>query len=161
VGEDHRAGRGGITSLAAFLEEHSEAVEADLARFYPAEDLRELFRPGGRLTYRRLGVLLAHLPLEAATQTLRLAELSDEDYAELASPGHRHGPWSHTDLLLAAVADAIERLTFVQLSRAGTKPKQPQPIPRPGVRSNVRPINPAARAYLERIREQHRQRQEA
>jgi hypothetical protein len=41
----------------------------------------------------------------------------------------------------------------VQYQRAGAKGlKPPQPLPRPGVASNVRAINPAARAYLEGVR---------
>jgi hypothetical protein len=102
-------------------------------------------------------VLLGHLPLESAVQTIRLAQMSDEDFDDMANREHSHGPWSHTDLLLANVADGIERLTHVQLRRAGVNAKMPDPIPRPGVRNNVRPINPAARAYLEQLRNRHRE----
>ncbi|MBX6384660.1 MAG: hypothetical protein IRZ07_17120 [Microbispora sp.] len=41
-------------------------MEADLQRWYQV-DLRELWRPGGGLSWRRLGVLLRWLPAEAAT----------------------------------------------------------------------------------------------
>lgn len=38
---------------------HGDAVEADLA--FVGIDLRDLHRPGMRLTYRRLGLLVARL----------------------------------------------------------------------------------------------------
>lgn len=113
--------------------------------------LRQLFT--GELSWRELGAYLEHLPLESATQTTRLSRLTDEDFSEAAAREHRHGPWSHADLLLATAVDAIERLIFVQLRRAGGTPDVPKPIPRPGVQSDkVRPINPAAAAYLQGLR---------
>jgi hypothetical protein len=117
-------------------------------------DLGDLFRAGSRLTWRRLGVLIEHLPPESATKTALRDELDDGTLSRLASaPRRGHGPWSHTELLLAAVKDAIERLIYVQYQRAGAKNvKAPEPMPRPGVGGNVRAINPAAREYLERVR---------
>lgn len=44
-------------------------MEASLARYYPGVDLRDLWRPGRRLTLRRLAVLLDHLPPEAPWHT--------------------------------------------------------------------------------------------
>lgn len=111
--------------------------------------LRHLFT--GELSWRELGVYVEHLPLESATQTARLAAMSDADYAAAARESYTHGAWSHTDLLVAGVYDAIERLIFVQLRRAGVESaKAPEPIRRPGVRdkSNVRALSPAAVAYL-------------
>jgi hypothetical protein len=119
-------------------------------------DLGDLFRAGTRLTWRRLGVLIEHLPPESATKTALRDELDDADLSRLASaPRRGHGPWSHVELLLAAVHDSIERLIYVQYQRAGAKNvKAPEPMPRPGVgrAGNVRAINPAARAYLEQVR---------
>jgi hypothetical protein len=117
-------------------------------------DLGDLFRPGGRLSWRRLGVVVGHLPPESATKTALRDELADGDLAALVgAPRHGHGPWSHVELLLAGVWDSVERLIYVQYQRAGAKNvKAPEPLPRPGVGSNVRAINPAARAYLEGVR---------
>jgi hypothetical protein len=117
-------------------------------------DLGDLFRPGGRLSWRRLGVLVEHLPPESATKTALRDELDDGALERLAAlPRRGHGPWSHVELLLAAVHDSLERLIYVQYARAGAKVKPPEPMPRPGVSSgNVRAINPAAREYLERVR---------
>jgi hypothetical protein len=152
VGCSHRAVPGGIAGLAALLEEHCEAVEADLLAI--GVDLGDLFRPGGRLSWRRLGVLVGHLPAQSATKTAMRDELGETGLAELVrAPRSGHGPWSHAELLLAGVWDSVERLIYVQYQRAGAKGlKPPQPLPRPGVASNVRAINPAARAYLEGVR---------
>jgi len=121
--------------------------------------LRQLYT--GELTWRELAAYLAQLPLESATQTLRMAELSDNDFAELAEQEHTHGPWSHTDLLLAALIDSVERLTYVQVRRGGVKTATPpKPVPRPGIpaaASRGRPTASAeSRAYLERLRARHR-----
>jgi hypothetical protein len=56
-------------------------------------------------------------------------------------------------MLLASVYDAIQYLTHVQLMRAQVKAKPPEPLARPGVKSNVKPINPEAVAYLAGLRE--------
>jgi hypothetical protein len=118
-------------------------------------DLGDLFRAGTRLTWRRLGVLIEHLPPESATKTALRDELDDGDLARLASlPRRGHGPWSHVELLLAAVHDNLARLVYVQQAKAGAKNlKAPEPMPRPGVGgAKVRAINPAAREYLEQVR---------
>lgn len=149
----YRGGPGKISELVTVLDDEATcaAVEADLARFYPGVRLRQLFT--GDLSWRELSAYLAHLPLESATQTVRLAAMTDADFAVAAAREHQHGPWSHADLLLATVADAVERLIFVQMRRAGATPDAPAPIPRPGVTSRkVRPINPAAAEYLQGLR---------
>lgn len=116
-------------------------------------DLGDLFRAGTKLTWRRLGVLIEHLPPESATKTALRDEVGDADVTKLAGERSGHGPWSHTELLLAAVKDALERLIYVQYQRAGVKGmRAPEPMPRPGVGGNVRAINPAAREYLEQVR---------
>jgi hypothetical protein len=106
------------------------------------------------LSWRRLGVVIEHLPPESATKTALRDELDDNDLTRLANmPRRGHGPWSHAELLLAAVHDSVERLIYVQYQRAGVKNlKAPEPLSRPGVGSNVRAINPAAKAYLEMVR---------
>lgn len=50
--------------------------------------------------------------------------------------------WSTEAHLLAAVIDAVEMLTWVQVSKASrTRPKKPKPFPRPGTRTRIRPID--------------------
>lgn len=94
------------------LAEHGGAVEADLQRFY-AVDLRWLVDQ--RLTYRRLVVLLAHLPREAAL----VQALSGEA-----------ARWSVTDYLLAHAVDTLNVANWQRAQRKGLK--RPDPVPRPG-----------------------------
>ena len=148
------AGPKRIAALYALAEEHGEALEADLARYYPqpADQLGGLFT--GALSWRRLDVLVQHLPPESALKTALRDAMDEADFDRVvAEPRKGHGPWSNSDMLLASVYDAVQRLTHVQLMRAQVKASAPEPLPRPGVRSNVRAINPAAAAYLAALRE--------
>jgi hypothetical protein len=96
------------------------------------------------LSYRRLWVLVKHLPMESATQTaLRDADLAelDELVAPEPEPDDRFGPWSHADYLLAELIDAVREGVYVA-SLAGQldpKPKPPEPTLRPGVRRRPPP----------------------
>ncbi|MCY9786828.1 hypothetical protein KIK06_23375 [Nocardiopsis sp. EMB25] len=53
-----------MRSLLRLLRRYADAVEADLLRFYQV-DLVDLYRPGPRLTWRRLGTLIRMLPADA------------------------------------------------------------------------------------------------
>ncbi|CAM3624598.1 hypothetical protein GCM10009799_05930 [Nocardiopsis rhodophaea] len=65
---------------------HPDAVEADLARYYRIE-LADLWR--GRLTLRRLAVLVRHLPTDSAT------------YRALGGDGWTLGNYLQADLVHA------------------------------------------------------------
>jgi len=106
------------------------------------------------LTWRRLAVLLDHLPAESALRTAVRDSMTSEELA--AQPaGDGDGPWSLTDHLLARVGDGIDWLIYAKSDGKGEKPR---PWPRPGTKSaTVSAINPAARAYLENLRRQHRE----
>lgn len=61
-------------SLLSSIRRFEADVEADFARFYPAIDYRDRFRPGGGpsgLTIRRLLVLVSRLPAESSFQAAR------------------------------------------------------------------------------------------
>lgn len=128
---------GGIGGLVAFLREHGAAVEADLQRFYDA-DLSDLTT--GRLTWRRLAVLIAGLPRESVT----VQEVNGPDLA-----------WGLAEHLLAFIGDGIQAGNW---QRSGGKGKPPKPTPRPGVQDGLKRVGrvtrtPAeARAYLERLK---------
>jgi hypothetical protein len=71
-------------------------VEADLLRYFQV-DLLDLWR--GRLSYRRLALLIRHLPSESWTQTFlrdsdehALVELATDDRPAKFGPG----PWRTT-----------------------------------------------------------------
>jgi len=87
-------------------------VEADLQRFYRV-DLRDL---GGSLSWRRLGVLIAGLPREAATVRLMVGEAAD---------------WGAAEHLLAAAVDALHAANWQRGARKGSQ--RPKPIRRPGL----------------------------
>lgn len=76
------------------------------------------------MTWRRLDLLLAALPADAATNQAR--------YGDAVA-------WSTSDHLLAAVADRVEYLTYVtRQHRSKTRLQLPKPIPRPGRRDEGR-----------------------
>lgn len=135
------------------VDKHCEAITADLARFYPGVRIGDLFT--GRLTYLELGALLNHLPPESAYRTARRDAYTDEQLVAMTDPSGKHGPWSHTDLLLAAVFDAVQALAHIQVARGGVKQDPPEPLRRPGVVTRRREVNPQAVAYLDRIRQRH------
>lgn len=77
---------------------------------------------------------MKNLPPESAYQTA-FREFIKEEGIELPE-SDKHGAWSQSDYLLAAIVDGINTLTW-QNANQGAKPGQqsekPKPIPRPGV----------------------------
>lgn len=96
-------------------------MEADLQRFYglPLAGLTT-----GELTWRRLGVLVRHLPREAASVR---AQHGEQTW------------WGDSEYLLAVIADLLAGANW-QRANAGLKhPKpKPKPLPRPGETRQVR-----------------------
>ncbi|MEU6826331.1 hypothetical protein ABZ921_37440 [Streptomyces atriruber] len=101
-----------------FVDEHAEALEADLLRFYGL-DLLDWHR--GRLSSRRLAVLIRHLPRDGA-----VARETEGEAAE----------WSVGDYLLAHVvdqlADANWMFATVNQDEDADPLDPPKPLPRPG-----------------------------
>jgi hypothetical protein len=97
------------------------------------------------MSWRRLRLLIEHLPPESATMTALRNELSDEELAEQADKGEpEKARWSQVEQLLALVADRVARvehvLVCVNTDSKRKRPEPPQPIPRPG----ARPLKPKA-----------------
>jgi hypothetical protein len=94
-------------------------VEADLLRYYGV-DLLDYHR--GRLSRRRLRVLIQHLPKDAA-----LVRAIHGEEAE----------WGLTEHLLAAAVDQLAAgnwmFAAVNTAEDADPPQRPDPIPRPGV----------------------------
>ena len=132
---DHRPG---IRRLARLLRAHCEAIEADLA--VRGIDLRDLWRPGSVLTWRRLAALIRHLPPESATMTA----LRNSAPAEvLARQAEQVDPatlaWSRAEMLAASQLDAINQLIHMYASAHSKQPvARPKPTPRPGVVAGAR-----------------------
>ncbi|MFE9003074.1 hypothetical protein ACFYOY_13175 [Streptomyces sp. NPDC007875] len=100
-------------------------------------DLLDVHR--GRLSWRRLRVLIQHLPPESATMTALRNDLTDEELAEQAEHGDpEKGRWSQVEQLLALIADRVARLEYVTIlansDSKGKKPTPPEPIARPGAK---------------------------
>jgi hypothetical protein len=92
------------------------------------------------MSWRRLRVLIQHLPPESATMTALRNAMSDEELAGQAEKGEpEKGHWSQTELLLAVVADRLAELAhlYVSVNRdpKAAKPKAPIPIRRPGAKA--------------------------
>ncbi|GAA2395839.1 hypothetical protein GCM10010420_21730 [Streptomyces glaucosporus] len=100
------------------VDEHAEALESDLLRHYGV-DLLDWHR--GRLSSRRLAVLLRHLPRDSA--------LARELHGEAAD-------WSVTDHLLATVVDQLAESNWmfatVNRDEDSDPLDHPEPVPRPG-----------------------------
>ena len=106
-----------MTGLVAVVNEHHAAVEADLLRFYGV-DLLDLYR--GRLSMRRLSVLLRALPREAATVQALDPALT----------------WGVAEYLAANTVDTLQALLWTYLAahrgKGQTPPPRPERTPRPG-----------------------------
>ena len=124
MAEAQRPGAGGISGLRRLLTEHGEAVEWDIARYWPGRSLLELYR--GEMSWRELRVFLRYLPADSATARAVRGSTPDED------------AWTLDRHLLASAVDAIRENTFATI-KLGADPKKtgrlrpPDPIPRPGV----------------------------
>jgi hypothetical protein len=99
--------------------QHAEAIEADLLRYYGV-DLHDYHR--GRLSARRLRVLIQHLPRDAAL--VRAVHGEDAE-------------WGLTEHLLAAAVDQLATgnwlFATVHTPEQASVPDRPAPVPRPGV----------------------------
>lgn len=91
------------------------------------------------MTWRRLRVLIQHLPPESHTMTALRNSMSDEELAEQSEQGEpERGRWSQTEQLLALMADRIARLEYVLIcvntEKKSQRPEAPEPIRRPGAK---------------------------
>ncbi len=114
-------------------------LAADFQRFY-GRDLRDLWRDGG-ISYATARAMIKHLPPESAFVTARRDLLEREDF-ERASSGvpEGWGVWSHTDELLAGVAERLDGVICAIGSVHGANPQQPERIRRPGVGYSTREL---------------------
>ncbi|MGW7688812.1 hypothetical protein ACWGMA_07950 [Streptomyces asiaticus] len=95
------------------------------------------------MSWRRLRVLIQHLPPESATMTALRNAMSEEELAEQAESGEpERGRWSQTEQLLALVADRLARVEYVLIcANSDSKAKRPQP-PEPIARPGAKPRKP-------------------
>ncbi len=107
------------------MDEHAEALEADLLRYYGI-DLLDWHRE--TLSARRLAALVKHLPHDSA--------LNRELHGEAAE-------WSVSDHLLAAAVDHLAAANWMFASvnsEEGDQPEPPAPVPRPSYDDGEPPV---------------------
>lgn len=90
------------------------------------------------MTSRRLRVLIERLPSESATMTALRNAMTPEEREKQAQKGEpEKGRWSQLEQLMATAVDALRDLQYITVvansDGKGRKPKQPEPLRRPGV----------------------------
>lgn len=106
-----------------------------MLRYYNGVDLLDVHR--GEMSWRRLRVLIQHLPPESATWTAMRNGMSSAELAEQAAKGEpEKGRWSQLEQLIAANVDATRRVEWVLLcsniEKKSKRPDAPEPMRRPG-----------------------------
>lgn len=123
---------GKISKALWITQAYPEEIEADFHRYYSL-DFVDFFRPGSSLGWRKLLVLVSHLPPESAVNTA-IRRATPESTLEDNAPDPVKVPWSAVELLMAALIDEVRHgnWIYVQAHSEGSVPK-PAPIKRPGV----------------------------
>lgn len=90
------------------------------------------------MTWRRLRVLIQHLPSESSTWTALRNAMSEEELAEQADKGEpEKARWSQLEQLVAANLDATRRVEWAVLAvntEKAKRAKPPEPTRRPGAK---------------------------
>ncbi len=107
-------------------------MESDLLRFWQLDLHRDLGTD--RLSYRRLTVLIQHLPRESAT----LQQMFGGEYVA----------WGSTEHLLALAVDVLQGANW---QRSGGKGQRPKPLPRPKSKVEVEEHNRRHTEHQQRL----------
>jgi hypothetical protein len=75
---------------------------------------------------------VSNLPAESATKTALRNATPLHEIRESAADAD-YGPWSQTDMLLAAILDVQNRLFWAKTEDGAKGQNPPEPFPRPGV----------------------------
>jgi hypothetical protein len=130
---------GKIQKAIWVAESFPEEIEADLQRYYRLS-FAELFRPGSGLTWRRLLVLIDHLPPEAALNTA-IRNITPEERLRDNAGDPVKARWSNVESLLATLIDEVRNNTWVFMQANSDKAiPRPDPIPRPGITETGRKL---------------------
>lgn len=139
------------------MNRYAETIEADFERYYQL-DLLDHYRPGRRLSLRKIGVLISYLPPESATATAIRNAVAESGVEEPAGPkpDASKGQWDLTQLLLAQLIDEIRSLRYEYRQVNSEQPGQaPQPVERPGVVKLKPKMNTVGRNFLVEQRRLH------
>jgi hypothetical protein len=128
---------GKIEKALWLTEEFPEEIEADLHRYYGL-NLGLFFVPGSGLSWRKLLVLIGHLPPESTLNTaIRNSMPAEEVLANFGDP--EKAPWSPLESLVASLIDEVRQLAWMYASsHSDATIKRPEPLPRPGVGKSSR-----------------------
>lgn len=126
-----RDGAGGIAGLVDLIEQHGEAIDADLRHYYPGTTLGDLFT--GRLTFRQLAALIRNLPGDgtAVWRSHRRAIKDGAEPVKVVEPPADY--WTPDRMLLAGIDDTLRVLAWQNTADGRKGRNYPTPIPRPGV----------------------------
>jgi hypothetical protein len=94
-----------------------------------------LWRNNDKLTWRKLGVLVAQLPPESATSTALRLDADLMDRVSKAPHDPEREQWSRMEQLIASVRDELQALRHHYLTMHSQRKLNwnPEPLPRPGV----------------------------
>lgn len=125
------SGAGGIEGLVALINQHGEALDADLQHFYPGRSLADLV--AGRMTFRQLHVLIKGLPGDG-TAMWRDSRRNMAKDAKTSPPPDDF--WTPERDLLASAIDLLAVQVW-QSTQDGHKGRNmPEPIRRPGIKQS-------------------------
>jgi hypothetical protein len=109
----------------------------------------------GRMSWRRLRVLIQHLPPESATMTALRNAMPPDELEQLAKRGEpERGRWSQLEQLVALSIDVQrEHMHAFLLANhgKGRKPEKPEPVRRPGARQRKKKLEPMTEGAAERL----------
>ena len=113
---------------------YAEEIEADLQRYYNL-DFVDLFRPGTMLTWRKLLVLLHHLPPESAMNTAMRNDTPEKELSRSESSyDPAKGRWGSVESMLAVLIDEVRYGNWIYVqAHSERKVERPTPIRRPGL----------------------------
>jgi hypothetical protein len=126
--------RGKIAEAWWLTSQFAEEIEADLQRYYGL-DFVDLFVKGSRLTWRKLLILVHHLPPESAVNTAIRNQTPD---SIMARNGSKLDPamssWSALESLIALLIDEVRQQTWAYIQmRSDKRIPRPASVPRPGL----------------------------
>lgn len=124
-------GAGGIAGLVDLIDQHGEAIDADLRHYYPGTRLADLFT--GKLTFRELASMIRNLPGDgtALWRSHRRAMKDSPTPVKAVDPPADY--WTPERMLLAGIDDNLRVLAWQNTADGHKGRNYPAPIPRPGV----------------------------
>jgi len=108
------------------------------------------------MTWRRLRVLIQHLPPESHTMTaLRNSMTAEEQATQAESSDPEKANYSNLEQLVAATVDSVRHLEYtlicINTEKKSKRPEAPKPLPRPGSTPPKKKAEPMSDGAAERL----------